>query len=68
MSQRLNLDDVEVRSQIRKENVSSSPVSQSLDSSPASGKWHVTYGVPAPERGVPPHQNFRIKGRNSDFT
>ncbi|GFV28009.1 hypothetical protein TNCV_4387871 [Trichonephila clavipes] len=33
-----------------------------------SGKWHVTYGVPAPERGVPPHQNFRIKGRNSDFT
>ncbi|GFX63100.1 hypothetical protein TNCV_1859321 [Trichonephila clavipes] len=35
---------------------------------PASGKWHETYGVPVPERGVPPHQNFRIKGRNSDFT
>ncbi|GFT05194.1 hypothetical protein TNCV_122561 [Trichonephila clavipes] len=24
-----------------------------------SGKWHKLYGVPAPERGVPPHQNFR---------
>ncbi|GFU54110.1 hypothetical protein TNCV_109351 [Trichonephila clavipes] len=34
----------------------------------ASGKWHVTYGVPVPERDVPPHQNFRNKGRINDFT
>ncbi|GFX25969.1 hypothetical protein TNCV_2303511 [Trichonephila clavipes] len=33
-----------------------------------SGKWHVIYGVPVPERDVPPHQNFSIKSRINDFT
>ncbi|GFY32016.1 hypothetical protein TNCV_2621531 [Trichonephila clavipes] len=33
-----------------------------------SGKWHVTYGVPVPERDVPPHQNFRIKSRINGIT
>ncbi|GFT94170.1 hypothetical protein TNCV_3922341 [Trichonephila clavipes] len=31
-------------------------------------KWHVIYGVPVPERDVPPHQNFRIKSRINGFT
>ncbi|GFW56129.1 hypothetical protein TNCV_3852971 [Trichonephila clavipes] len=34
----------------------------------ACGKWHVNYGVPVPERDVPPHQNFNIKSRINDFT